>query len=215
MKLASYIDHTALKPNTSQKEIRTLCQEALEHNFASVCTSPTYTQSVAEILAHSDTKCCTVTGFPLGNSLSEIKFNETRLALKNGAQEIDTVINLADISNERWARIESEIVALTQLCHNEGALIKIIIETCLLNRSQIKKACEIAVLAKADFIKTSTGFSTGGADIESVIFIKKCVQSNAKIKASGGIRTYNDAIKMINAGAERLGTSYGTTLLKK
>jgi len=215
MNLAPYIDHTALKPNTSREDIKRLCHEALEHNFASVCVNPYYTSLVSRELKGSEVSSCTVTGFPLGNNLMEIKMAETRSALKNGAQEIDTVINLAALQNNNWGLIEEELVSLAALCHQESAIIKLILETSLLNRGQIKKACDAAVLAKVDFVKTSSGFSSGGADSQTVAFMKECVNGQALVKASGGIRSYEDAKLMIESGASRIGSSSGLKIIRQ
>jgi deoxyribose-phosphate aldolase len=214
LNIASYVDHTALKPDTTIETVELLCQEALDNNFASVCVNPHYIQRVSALLSHSDVKSCVVTGFPLGANLSATKIAETKSVLELGAQEVDTVINIAAVIAGEWDFIHNEIYGMSCACLKSGAHLKVILETCLLNRSQIIKACEVAVAAGADFVKTSTGFSNAGADAEIVSLMKQTVGGKARVKASGGIRSYNDAVRMINAGADRLGSSSGVKLLK-
>ena len=212
--LSSYIDHTALKPETTLQTVNKLCDEALKYGFASVCINPSFVKVVSDRLSGSDVKVCTVAGFPLGATTTEVKIYETEKALGLGAQEIDMVINVGAAYDMNWALISKEISSLSCSCKKSGALLKVILETCLLNRGQIKKVCEIAVDSGADFVKTSTGFSTSGADIATVKLMKETVGDRAQVKASGGIRTYEDAVAMINAGATRIGTSSGPGLLK-
>ncbi|MCM8541250.1 MAG: deoxyribose-phosphate aldolase [Lentisphaeraceae bacterium] len=212
--LSSYIDHTALKTETSQETVHKLCDEALKYSFASVCINPSFVKTVSSRLSGSQVKTCTVVGFPLGATTTESKVYETENVLALGAQEIDMVINVGAAYDMNWALISKEISTISCSCIKSGALLKVILETCLLNRSQIIKACQIAVESGADFVKTSTGFSTSGADIESVKLMKETVGDKAQVKASGGIRTYEDAVAMINAGATRIGTSSGPGLLK-
>jgi deoxyribose-phosphate aldolase len=212
--LASYIDHTALKPDTSLQTIERLCKEAVENNFASVCVNPHYVQPIVQMLQNSSVKACTVSGFPLGASLSDVKLYETEKVLEFGAQEVDTVINVAAVIAEDWNLIHNEISGLSGACHKSGAILKVILETCLLNRGQIVNACKVAVAAGADFVKTSTGFSTMGAQPEIVSLMKETVGNEALVKASGGIRTYHDAVVMVEAGADRIGSSAGVKLLK-
>lgn len=212
--LASYIDHTALKPETTLETVHKLCDEALEYGFASVCINPSFVEAVSQKLSGNQVKVCTVVGFPLGATTSAVKLFETDRVLSLGAQEVDMVINVGAVYDMDWALISKEISTISCSCIKSGALLKVILETCLLNRSQIVKACEVAVESGADFVKTSTGFSKSGADLESVALMKNTVGDRAQVKASGGIRTYEDAIAMINAGATRIGTSSGPTLLK-
>ena len=212
--IAPYIDHTALKPETDLKTVHRLCDEALEYNFASVCINPHFVKPVAGRLTGSSVKVCTVVGFPLGATLPAVKLYETERVLELGAQEVDMVINVGAVYDMDWALISKEISSISCSCKKSGALLKVILETCLLNRRHIIKACEIAVDAGADFVKTSTGFSKAGADVETVALMKKTVGNKAQVKASGGIRTYEDALSMINAGADRIGTSSGPLLLK-
>ena len=212
--IAPFIDHTALKPETVESDVLRLCQEAKQYGFASVCINPCFVELVSRELAGSEVKTCTVVGFPLGATTTDVKLFETEKVLALGAEEVDMVINVGAAYDMNWSLISQEISAISCSCRKSGALLKVILETCLLNRSQIVKACEVAVDSGADFVKTSTGFSKSGADIESVTLMKSTVANKAEVKASGGIRTYEDALAMINAGASRIGTSSGPALLK-
>ncbi len=198
-------DHTLLKPDASKEEIIKVCNEAKEYDFASVCVNEYRTALVKKELMGSDVKVCTVVGFPLGSVSSEVKVFETKSAVKAGADEIDMVINVGALKDKNYDYVLSDIKAVKEACG--GNTLKVIIETCLLTDAEKVKACELAVSAGADFVKTSTGFSKGGATKEDVALMKKTVGSKAKVKASGGIRDKETALNMINAGADRLGTS--------
>ncbi len=198
-------DHTLLKTDASKEEIIKVCNEAKEYDFASVCVNEYRTALVKKELMGSDVKVCTVVGFPLGSVSSEVKVFETKSAVKAGADEIDMVINVGALKDKNYDYVLSDIKAVKEACG--GNTLKVIIETCLLTDAEKVKACELAVSAGADFVKTSTGFSKGGATKEDVALMKKTVDSKAKVKASGGIRDKETAINMINAGADRLGTS--------
>ena len=211
--IASFIDHTALKPDTTSAKIDQLCEEALEHKFASVCVNPHFISRVVKNLEGSTVLPCVVTGFPLGANTPEVKIYETEQVLYAGAKEVDTVINISAVIAQDWELIHKEISGMSCACAKSGANLKVILETCLLNRSQIVKACEVAVESGADFVKTSTGFSTAGADLETVALMRGTVGDKAGVKASGGIKTYEDALNMINAGASRIGSSSGVKLL--
>ena len=213
LNIASYIDHTALKADTTLSTVETLCQEAVEHQFASVCVNSHFTSSVVSLLKNTPVKACIVTGFPLGANLPEVKLFETQKVLDLGAQEVDTVMNVAAAIADQWDIIYNEIVPIAESCKKSGAVLKVILETCLLNRSQIVKACEVIVAAGADFVKTSTGFSHAGANLETVTLMKQTVGNSAMVKASGGIKTNDDALKMIEAGADRIGSSSSVRLL--
>ena len=214
LNIAPFIDHTALKPETGIDTVNKLCSEAIEFGFASVCINPYFVQNTAEKLHGTNVKVCTVVGFPLGASIPEVKYFETEKVLSLGAQEVDMVINVGAVYDMNWSLISEEISTISCSCRKSGALLKVILETCLLNRRQITKVCEIAVDAGAEFVKTSTGFSKAGADVETVALMKEVVGEKAQVKASGGIRTYEDAVSMIDAGATRIGTSSGPLLLK-
>ena len=214
MEIAPFIDHTALKPQTTFKDVEKLCSEALEWGFASVCINPVFVKHTVKLLEGSKVLPCTVTGFPLGASAAQVKIYETEKALNDGAREIDTVINVGAAIEGDWKNIHKEISEIAAACKKSDAILKVILETCLLNRSQITEACKAVVDAGADFVKTSTGFSHSGAEVEIVSLMRQTVGESIGVKASGGIRTYEDALKMIDAGANRLGSSSGVKLLK-
>ncbi|MDO4745787.1 MAG: deoxyribose-phosphate aldolase [Bacillota bacterium] len=211
MKLNKYIDHTLLKPEASEAQILKLCDEALEYDFYSVCVNGCHVPLAVSKLEGSDVKVAAVVGFPLGAMSTAAKVFETREAVDAGASEIDMVINVGALKEGRYEYVLSEISALADTC----PCLKVIIETCLLTDEEIVKACELAVEAGADFVKTSTGFSTGGATEEAVVLMRRTVGDKAKIKASGGIRTLADAQKFIELGADRLGCSAGVQIMKE
>jgi deoxyribose-phosphate aldolase len=213
MDFASYIDHTLLRPDATRTQIRKLCDEARTHNFASVCINPFYVPQATKELKGSRVKVCTVVGFPLGCTPTGTKVAETKWALEHGAQEIDMVMNIAAAKNGEWDVVEKDIQMLAEVCHKSGAILKVILETCLLNEEEKIKACQVSWAAGADFVKTSTGFSTSGATIEDVLLMRKVVGENLGVKASGGVRDAATAEAMIKAGATRLGTSSGVQLV--
>ncbi|MCR6513521.1 MULTISPECIES: deoxyribose-phosphate aldolase [Clostridium] len=204
--LAKMIDHTALKPETTGKEIEKLCKEALEYNFASVCVNPGRVKEAYELLKGSDVKVCTVIGFPLGANTKEVKAFETTDAIKNGATEVDMVINVGKLKDGDLAYVKEDIEAVTNAAKGK-ALTKVIIETCLLTDEEKVTACNLAKEAGADFVKTSTGFSTGGATKEDISLMRKTVGPNMGVKASGGVRSFEGAKDMIDNGATRIGAS--------
>lgn len=208
------IDHTVLKPDTSNSMIENLCKEALEYDFAAVCVNPYFVKLAKELLQDSNVKVATVIGFPLGANTKEVKAYETIDAIKNGADEIDMVINIGALKNKDYNLVKEDIEAVVEAAKGK-AIVKVIIETCLLTEEEKKKACELSLEAGADFVKTSTGFSTGGATIEDVKLMKSIVGDKMGIKASGGIRDLETARKMIEAGATRLGTSSGVKIAKE
>lgn len=212
MKLSKYIDHTLLKQNATEAQIRVLCDEAKEYDFMSVCINPGFVSLCNELLSGTDVKVCTVIGFPLGANTTEVKVYETKNALENGADEIDMVINVSALKDKKYDLIENEIRSIKDACGEN--ILKVIIETCLLEDDEIVKVCELAVAAGADFVKTSTGFSTGGATFEAVKLMKDTVKNQASVKASGGVRSQEDMESMIEAGATRIGTSSGVALVK-
>jgi len=214
-KLATMIDHTILGGNIDKETIIEKCEEVKENNFASLCTVPYYVSLAAEELKQIKSKVCTVIGFPLGNTNYNAKLNETKQALKDGAQEIDMVMNISAFKDNRYEYVENEIREIVKTVKNkdEYLIVKVILETCYLNNAQIKKACEISKKAGADFVKTSTGFGEEGAKIKDVKLMKMVVGDDMKVKASGGIRSYNKAIDMIEAGASRIGASSGVEII--
>ena len=212
MKYNRLIDHTVLKPETQEAAVIKLCEEALEHNFASVCVNPTFIELCAKMLKGSEVKVCTVIGFPLGANTKEVKGFETKDAVSKGADEIDMVINIGALKDKKDEYVYEEIKYIKECC--QGKLLKVIIETCLLTEEEKVRACELSVKAGADFVKTSTGFSTGGATKEDIALMRKTVGPDLGVKASGGVRTYEDMITMVEAGATRIGTSNGVKLMK-
>lgn len=213
--LNKYIDHTMLKPDAGEKAIINLCREALEYDFYSVCVNSCYVSLARTHLRGSDIKVSAVAGFPLGAMSSAAKLAETRDSLDNGASEIDVVINIGALKDQRYDYILSELSALAELCHSRNALLKVITETCLLTENEITEACRLVMKSGADFIKTSTGFSSGGAEVRDVRLMKKIIGNKIMIKASGGIRTLETAEAMIEAGADRLGCSASVEIMDK
>ena len=212
MKLNKYIDHTLLKPDASQEQIETLIEEAKKYDFASVCVNPTWVNFAAQALKATDVKVCTVIGFPLGANTPGLKAFETSDAIQNGANEIDMVINIGALKSRNFDLVERDIRAVVEAA--KGTLVKVIIETCLLTDDEKVKACQIAQKAGADFVKTSTGFSTGGATVADVALMRKTVGPDMGVKASGGARSYEDALAFIKAGATRIGASSGVAIME-
>ncbi len=216
MSLARYIEHTLLKPEATPAQIAKLCAEARDHNFASVCVNPANVAQAAQLLQGTPVAVCTVIGFPLGATLPEVKAYEALQALNQGAAEIDMVINIGALKAGRLEQVRQDIAAVVQTCKARSvpALVKVIIEACLLTDDEKVRASQIAQGAGADFVKTSTGFSTGGATVADVALIRRAVGPAMGIKAAGGVRTCADAEAMIAAGATRIGTSSGVKLVQ-
>ncbi|MEZ0118587.1 UNVERIFIED_ORG: deoxyribose-phosphate aldolase [Heyndrickxia coagulans] len=211
--LAAYIDHTLLKPEATEKDILKLTAEAAQYHFASVCIHPYWVKLAAKELAGTDVKVCTVIGFPLGATTAETKAFETKKAIEDGADEIDMVINIGALKSGDTEAVEADIRAVVEAA--QGKLVKVIIETCLLTNEEKELACRLAVKAGAHFVKTSTGFSTGGATIEDVKLMRQTVGDKAGVKASGGIHTKAEAEAMIEAGATRIGASSGVKIVSE
>ena len=211
MNYAKYIDHTLLKPNATLDDIYALCNEAKEYGFMSVCVNPFFVPFASEYLEGTGVKVCTVIGFPLGATFTKTKIDEARLAIEQGADEIDMVANIGLIKAKAFKFVEEEIKFVREA--TKGHVLKVIIETCLLDDEEIVEACLAAKEAGADFVKTSTGFSTGGATVEAVSLMRQTVGEDMGVKASGGIRTHEDMMKMIEAGANRIGTSAGPKII--
>lgn len=207
------IDHTVLKADTPLETVKRICDEAMEYGFASVCINPCHVAYCADYLKDSDVNVCTVIGFPLGANTSAVKAFETKDAIANGADEIDMVMNIGALKDKNYDLVRDDVKAVVEAAN--GTLVKVILETCLLTEDEIKKACELCVESKADYVKTSTGFSTRGATIEDVRIMKEAVHGKAKVKAAGGVRTPEDMVKIVAAGADRIGTSAGCSLVKK
>lgn len=213
MNYNKFIDHTILKPEASEAQVVKLCEEAKEFDFASVCVNPCHVALCAKLLANTDVKVCTVIGFPLGANTSEVKGFETKNAVDNGATEIDMVINVGALKDKKYDVVFNDIKAVVD--NAMGKLVKVILETCLLTPEEIVKACELSKDAGADFVKTSTGFNKYGATVEDVALMRKTVGKDMGVKASGGVRTREDMLKMIEAGANRIGASAGKALISE
>ncbi|MEB2275462.1 deoxyribose-phosphate aldolase [Bacillus sp. ILBB4] len=212
--ITGIIDHTLLKADATEEQITILAQEAKEYSFASVCVNPTWVKKAAELLKDApEVKVCTVIGFPLGATTSAVKAFETTNAIENGADEVDMVINIGALKDKNYDLVESDIQAVVDSAKGK-ALVKVIIETALLTDEEKAKVSELAVKAGADFVKTSTGFSTGGATVEDVALMRKTVGPDVGVKASGGVRGLEDAKAMIEAGATRIGASSGVSIAK-
>lgn len=212
--LGRMIDHTLLKANATEAEIVKLVEEAKTYRFASVCVNPTWVKKAAEMLKDTpDVKVCTVIGFPLGANTKEVKAFETANAIANGATEVDMVINIGAMKDKQYDLVEADIKAVVDAAKGK-ALTKVILETALLTKEEIEMACKLAVKAGADFVKTSTGFSTGGATVEDVALMRKTVGPDVGVKASGGVRSLEDAVAMVEAGANRIGASSGVAIMK-
>lgn len=208
------IDHTILKPEATKDMVEKLCKEAMEYKFAAVCVNPYYVRFCKDILKGSSVKVATVIGFPLGANTNEVKAFETRDAINNGADEIDMVINIGALKVKDYKTVKEDIEAVVEAAKDK-AIVKVIIETCLLTDEEKIKACELSMEAGADFVKTSTGFSNGGATVEDVKLMKSIVGDKLEVKASGGVRDLESAKKMVEAGATRLGTSSGVKIAKE
>ena len=212
MGLNKYIDHTILKATASSTDVQKLCEEAIEHEFYSVCVNGCYVADAKHLLQGTDVKVAAVVGFPLGAMTTASKVFEAKEAIENGASEIDMVINVAKLKDGEFDYVENEIRLIKEAIGN--SVLKVIIETCYLTDEEKVKACELSLVAKADYVKTSTGFGTGGATYEDVKLMKSVVGDNAKVKASGGVRDKETAQKYVDLGAERLGTSSGIEIVK-
>mgnify|MGYP001097226187 CR=1 FL=1 len=213
--LAGKIDHTLLKAFAQKEEIQQLCNEAIKFKFASVCVPPYYLDLVDEMIGQDpDVLSCTVIGFPLGYETTEMKKQNVLTAISHKADEIDVVINVAAIKNGDWDYVKNELVELRMVCSQNDKILKIIFETCYLENKEIAKLAQLCAETGVDFVKTSTGFGAGGARVEHLELMRENVKGKCKIKASGGIRTLEDAKKMIDAGADRIGASAGVAIVE-
>jgi len=211
MNLAKYIDNTLLKPAATAQQIEEICKESIEYGFASVCVNPTHVELVAKLLAGSGVKTCTVIGFPLGANTSAVKAFEAEKAVEDGADELDMVINIGALKAGNDELVKEDIEAVVQA--GQGKLVKVIIETALLTDEEKMRACQLAVEAGADFVKTCTGFSGGAANVHDIALMRETVGPDIGVKASGGVRTKEDALALIEAGATRIGTSSGKAIV--
>jgi deoxyribose-phosphate aldolase len=213
--LAHTIDHTLLKPDATQDQIAQLCFEARKYGFASVCVNPAQVKLCAELLKDSGVPVCTVVGFPLGATSTEVKVFEAQQAIREGAIELDMVINVGALKSRDYELVERDIASLARACHAGNAILKVIIEAALLTDEEKVAACQLAKVAGADFVKTSTGFGPGGATAEDVALMRRVVGTSMGVKAAGGIRSHADAQKMIAAGASRIGASASVKILQE
>ena len=213
--VAALIDHTLLKPEVTRRDIDRICGEAIQRRFASVCVNPVFVPRVAAKLRDTPVKTCTVIGFPLGANLTSTKVAEAKAAIKEGAQELDMVIHIGALKAGDDELVAADIHAVVSAAHHGKAICKVIIETCLLISEEKERACKLAVEAGADFVKTSTGFSSAGATIEDVVLMRRIVGPKVGVKASGGVRSLNELLKMVEAGATRIGTSGGVKLVEE
>jgi deoxyribose-phosphate aldolase len=211
--LSHMIDHTLLKPDATHDQIAQLCYEARKYHFASVCVNPTNVALCSELLKGSDVLVCTVVGFPLGATPTEVKVFETQQAIRDGATEVDMVINVGALKSKDYELVEEDIASVARVCHAHNALLKVIIEAALLTDEEKVAACQLAKVAGADFVKTSTGFGPGGATPEDVALMRRVVGPNIGVKAAGGIHTYEEAQEMIKAGATRIGASASVKII--
>ena len=213
--LARYIDHTVLKPEAAESQITQLCEEALRFQFMAVCVNPIWVKQCAQLLQGSTTRVATVAGFPLGATLPEVKAYETQQVLEAGAHEVDMVINVGALKSKDYALVSRDIAAVVQAARSGGAITKVIIEAALLDDAEKIRACQLAVEAGADFVKTSTGFASSGATAHDVALMRQTVGPHIGVKAAGGIRTYADVLTMIEAGANRIGASASVKIMQE
>lgn len=214
MDIAQFIDHTALKPDVTVKQIEQLVNEAKTYQFKSICINPGWVSKASELLADTNIDICTVIGFPIGATTTEVKAFETKEAIKNGATEVDMVINIGELKNNNEAFVKEDIKAVVDAAGSD-TLVKVIIETCLLSDDEKVTACQLAVSAGADFVKTSTGFAKSGATTKDIELMRDTVGADIGVKASGGVRTLADVQAMIKAGASRIGASAGVSIIKE
>ena len=213
MNIAAHIDHTVLKPTTTIGDVEKCCQEAVEYGFAAVCIPPSFVKRTAAILAPTEVKVATVVGFPFGYSATEAKVAETVLAVVDGAHEIDMVINLIALRQSDWKYLQKEVNLIREVCHNKGRLLKVIIESGVLTDEEIIRCCTLYASLGVDFLKTSTGYAETGATQHAVQLMRANLPSGVKIKASGGIRTFETARQLVMAGADRLGCSASVAII--
>ncbi|THU40888.1 deoxyribose-phosphate aldolase [Niastella caeni] len=215
MNIAQYIDHTLLKPATTIHELKKICEEAIQYNFFAVCVPPPLVKNARSVLANSSVKTATVIGFPFGYSVARAKVAEAQQAIQDGADELDVVINLIALKNKAWQYLELEMESIVEIAHAQNRLVKVIIESGILTNEEILQCCELYAKTGVDFLKTSTGYAEKGATIEAVQLMRANLPSTIKIKASGGIRTYEQAEQYIQAGANRLGCSASVAIVTR
>lgn len=215
MNLASFIDHTLLKADCTLEDVKRICAEAAQFQFAAVCIPPFYVSSASDLLSSSTAKVATVVGFPMGYSTTPAKVEEIKKALDDGASEVDCVVNICAVKNGNWSYVRNDIDSMIMAAHLKGKSIKIILETGLLNEAQLRQLCNICLEIKPDFVKTSTGFNGEGATVEVVQLLRSLLNDQIKIKASGGIRSKADALRLLEAGAKRIGSSSSVGMMQE
>jgi len=215
MNIAKYIDHTLLRYDLKTDDVKALCDEAITYGFANVCVPPYFVKEAFKVLETKPSGVCGVVGFPYGNHLTPVKVDELKRALDDGADEVDAVINISALKSKDWSYVSNDIEACTRAALLKGKVVKIILETAILTQEEMERLCAIAIESGATFVKTSTGVNAGGATTQAVSLLKSIVGNQAKIKASGGIKTFADAMTMIEAGADRIGTSSGVSIVNK
>lgn len=213
MNLASYIDHTLLRADTNLEDIKRVCQEAIHYQFSAVCIPPYYIAEAANVIADSKIKIATVIGFPMGYATTAAKVEEIKRAIADGANELDVVVNICAVKSNNWSYVRNDIDSMVMAAHLKGKAIKVILETGLLNEKELSKLCDICLEMKPDFIKTSTGFNGEGATVGIISLLRELTKDQIKIKASGGIRTREDAIRLVEAGAKRIGSSSSVLIM--
>ena len=213
MQLADKIDHTILKPDCTLDEIKSVCEEARRHGFHSVCVPPFYVKEAAQLLEDAPVLVCTVVGFPMGYATTPAKVEEIKRAIDDGADEVDAVVNICAVKSQNWNYVRNDIDSMTRIAHLRGKQVKIILETGIMTQEELEQLCKICVESEADFVKTSTGFLAAGASVETVSWLRANLPKTMKIKASGGIRSREDAEQLIQAGADRLGSSASVKII--
>lgn len=214
MQLADKIDHTILKPDCALDEIQGVCEEAMAHRFYSVCVPPFYVKDAAQFLEKSEVKVTTVVGFPMGYATTPAKVEEIKRAIDDGADEVDAVVNICAVKSANWNYVRNDVDSMTRIAHLRGKIIKVILETGMMTQEELERLCKICIESEVDFVKTSTGILAAGANVDIVSWLRAQLPPTIKIKASGGVRSYQDAVLLIEAGAARLGSSASLQLLQ-
>ena len=214
MQLADKIDHTILKPDCTLDNVKSVCEEAKSHRFYSVCVPPFYVKDAVQYLEGSQVKVATVIGFPMGYATTPAKVEEIKRATDEGADEVDAVVNICAVKSANWNYVRNDIESMTRIAHMRGKVIKVILETGMMTPEELERLCKICTESEVDFVKTSTGILAAGADVDTVRWLRAHLPPTIKIKASGGVRSHQDAVKLVEAGADRLGSSASVQLIK-
>lgn len=214
MQLAEKIDHTILKPDCTLKDIQSVCEEAIKHRFYSVCVPPFYVKDAFQFLEKTDVKVTTVVGFPMGYATTPAKVEEIKRAIDDGAEEVDAVVNICAVKSGNWNYVRNDIDSMTRIAHLRGKTIKVILETGMMSQEELDRLCKVCIESEVDFVKTSTGILAAGANVDIVSWLRAQLPPSIKIKASGGLRSYQDAVLLIEAGAARLGSSASVQIVQ-